>query len=136
MRTLISLVLIASGFLLADCSIRPPEPGSPAAIAKDDEQKLRSEQTLDLCDAFAAYHQPAVRGELIRRNALTPEDWARVDKQQIEIGMSTCGMYAAWGKPQSIKRSVTSAHSLTEYNYPARRLYVEDGRIVKFKTLE
>lgn len=134
--------LVAIAFsLLTGCA---PDPHSPGAILIENEAAIRQEDTLSLCQAFGENSQKIyganglrrIRDEIMRRDALTPSDWALVDRREIAIGMSECGLLAAWGVPYQIRRNVTSLGEEVQYIYPGRRVFLAGGRVRSFRTVD
>jgi hypothetical protein len=73
---------------------------------------------------------------LTRRQALTASDWALVDRREIGIGMSQCGLLAAWGVPDQVRREVTAAGEEVQFVYLGRRVLLVGGRIKSFRTVD
>jgi len=134
--------LVAIAFsVLAGCA---PDPHSPGAILIEDEASVRQEDTISLCQAFGANIQKIygvnglrrIREELVRRDALTPSDWSLVDRREIAIGMSECGLLASWGVPTQVRRNVTAAGEEVQFIYPGRRVLVAGGQVRAFRTVD
>jgi hypothetical protein len=127
--------------LLAGCA---PDRHSPGAILIEDDASVRQEDTLSLCQAFGTNSRKIyganglrrIREELLRREALSPADWALVERREIAIGMSECGLLAAWGVPAQIRRNVTPLGEEEQLIYPGRRVFLVGGRIRSFRTVD
>jgi hypothetical protein len=121
-----------------------PEPHSPGAILIEDETSVRQEDTLSLCQAFGVNSQKIyganglrrIRDELTRREALTQSYWTLVDRREIGIGMSECGVLAAWGVPNQVRRNVTTLGEEVQFIYPGRRVFLVGGRVRSFRTVD
>jgi len=127
------LVLAAPvlSFFLAGCA------GMPMAIATDNDEQLRNEQTLDLCRAYPMlFDQKGVRAELNRRLAVGDPEWVLIDQHRIYIGMSECALLASWGKPEKMDHDNTlrSGGPLRYvYHDGADLVYVGDGKVTSFQ---
>jgi hypothetical protein len=134
------LVAIAFAWL-AGCA---PDPHTPSAILIEDEASVRQEDTLSLCQAFGENSKKIygatglrrIREELVRRDALTSSDWALVDRREIAVGMSECGLLASWGVPAQIRRNVTPLGEEVQFTYPGRRVFLAGGRVRSFRTVD
>src|SRR5262245_41898957 len=64
-----------------------------------------AEKTNDqLCQRYNLFHSKSVRAELVKRDALTADEWAAVDAEHIVVGMSVTAVRCARGKPFIEKR--------------------------------
>lgn len=86
----------------------------------------------ELCIALHDWGFDSARRELLRRHALTDQEWRLVDKQEIQIGMSEAALFCSWGKTQA-NRTITAHIDHRQYVYEAALVYVENGRIVSFQ---
>jgi hypothetical protein len=116
--TKLTLIAAACAALLA---------GGNAAEAKD--------KTNDqLCARYNLVHSSAVRAELVRRGALTAEEWAAVDAEKVIVGMSTAAVRCARGNPY-IEHKETEAGPLEVWQYAPFKhhetLTIRDGRVVE-----
>ena len=76
-----------------------------------------------------------IRAELTRRNLSI--DKKLVIEKKIRIGTSVCNVYASWGRPQDVNRTVGSwgVHEQWVYGSTGTRnyLYIQNGRVSSFQ---
>jgi hypothetical protein len=95
---------------------------------------LQAKQTDDLCLNYYVYSRrnvglptssyperlAAIKAELDRRGAVRAEEWPFIDTSTPKIGMSECGVLAAWGEPPTINHTVTAGADVAQYVYGSR----------------
>lgn len=115
-----------------------------AAVAAE-EQRLRAHEAskvklrpayakLEWWDACAAWGREArggqssqLKAEVIREridSLLNAEDLGGTIRKRVTPGMTTCGVYAAIGRPETINRSTYSFGSRAQLVYRGRGMYV------------
>ncbi|HZR46766.1 MAG TPA: hypothetical protein VFA47_08690, partial [Candidatus Manganitrophaceae bacterium] len=103
--------------LLIACASAPDPVASVATMPSD---QLREQYIDTLCRAYGRGQYENVRSELVRRGALTPDEWKMVGQHQIQNGMSVCGLLASWGGPGvhvTRNRSMLSSETVTDWTF-------------------
>ncbi len=104
---------------------------------------------LQLCAAYGETNQiyarqtarEAYKRELERRALLRSDEWQAVDRRQIFVGMSQCGLYASWRYPTRQNRTVTARVERIQHVYGSvvdpyvrsRYVYTENGRVTAWQ---
>ena len=76
--------------------------GSPFSLAMMSAEELASQESGDLCNAWAfGGHKESgeLFAELKRRDELTEDEWSSAEEEEIFIGMSELGLVCSWGYP-------------------------------------
>lgn len=68
--------------------------------------------------------QEALRNHLDSQNLLRAEDLSGANQKRAKIGMSTCGVYAALGRPDDVNRTQSSRSDSHQIIYRDRGVYV------------
>jgi len=76
-------------------------------ISMMDEEKLKTVDILQLCAAYGDNHSDKIKTELKRRDIFTEREWNLINSKKISIGISRYALYASWGPPTKINRSVS-----------------------------
>lgn len=127
---------LAISGMLAACS------GSPARIAMMSADDLRGENAFNLCNAYAMNRTDKARGELMRRNLITDEEWSAIETKAIFIGMSELALVCAWGIPSTygaINRTTTSRGDRKQWVYRpcpncrAQYVYSENKKVTAWQ---
>ena len=129
-RRFLALGALGFPFFLASCA------GSPIAIARDTNEQLRTEQTINLCRAYPMFlDRSGVRAELSRRLAVSDPEWVLIDQRKIYVGMTECALLASWGSPEKQERDTTLRGENVRYVYHggADIVYVNDGKVTSFQ---
>lgn len=100
-------------------------------------------------DDFCVAYGEAVRGEKINEigvlpdimNLVKPEvrrrklvfNDSQIIKKQVQIGMSECQLYAAWGLPSEQNRSVGSWGVHIQHIFGSNYVYTENGRVTSWQ---
>lgn len=74
---------------------------------------------------FAAY-----REHLVHDDMLNGHDLMNIDKKQVTIGMTACGVFASIGLPERSNRT-TTAYGMRQqmiYTNPGRYIYIDDAK--------
>lgn len=125
------LTLLIAG-ILSGCA------GSPARIAMMSQEELKSVDSHDLCFAYDMNHSEEIKAELKRRDAIPEKEWALIDQNKINIGMSELGLVCSWGGVGlygSVNKSVGSWGVHKQWVYRACRscsanyVYTENGKV-------
>jgi hypothetical protein len=113
-----------------------------AAEAQMKPGDLAMQETSKLCMSYAAApaaSQAVIRDELEKRSIISDNDWEMADKHMVRPGMSVCGLFAAWGQPDSMTPDAGGAN---RYGYETsawpgvaanRSALVKDGRVAGTK---
>jgi hypothetical protein len=124
------LIISAIATLLSGCATSP--------------ESMAHRSNLDICQSYGVFSASPLwaaraqshRDELIRRKALTNEEWTIVQQRSIRIGMSQCALYASWGRPDRSNRSVAAGGVVIQHVYNAgyrhirpRYVYTRDGTV-------
>lgn len=91
-----------------------------ASVATMQSDQLREQYIDTLCRAYGRGRYENIRLELVRREALTPDEWKMVEQHQIRNGMSECGLLASWGGPGvyvTRNRSMLSSETVTQWTF-------------------
>lgn len=113
-----------------------------SSVATMSRDQLEQQHIDILCRAYGKGGYEPVRSELIRRGALTAEEWKLVEQHQIRIGMSECGLVASWGKSGvyvTRSRSMLSTETVTDWTFQdcsackTRHVTTRDGKIVQWE---
>lgn len=133
-----NMKLVAPSILLCACL---------SACATSPES-MAGRSNLDICQSYGVYAASPLwaasaqssRDELIRRKALTDEEWAIVQQRSIKIGMSQCALYASWGRPDRQNRSVSAGGVVIQHVYNAgyrhvrpSYVYTMDGTVTSWQ---
>lgn len=117
------LILLVGGLMtLSGCA------GSPARIALESQDQLRSESTQDLCAAYgnlghgglaneALGSGKAAFAELQRRGAIRPEFFSQIENRSIVVGMSPCEVLASWGAPSTMQHTATTIGTIDLWTF-------------------
>ena len=121
------ITLAAAVTALAACSGSQPQTAAP----------LIERNWIDLCDDYYVYTRqnpdPAetakIRAEIQRRQLVPSGEWMAIDKGQVGVGTSQCGVFAAWGAPQVNKQTVQGNQQKIQLVYPGRTV-TTNGTVV------
>lgn len=109
---------------------------------------MSSSPDRDVCERYGIFSRNTTfseltrqyQSELERRNLLSQNEKDLAAKKQIQRGMSLCGLYASWGKPDRENRSVGSWGTHIQHIYHAGLRYVrptyvytENGRVTAWQ---
>jgi len=111
-----------------------------------DMVKLREIPYLNLCQDYYTLSKqgqltPESRSQLetvLKEKGLTDNEIEKARERKINIGMSQCGLYASWGKPNDENATVNRfgeriqhvyGYSLSDRNY----VYTENGKITSWQ---
>lgn len=98
-----------------------------------------------LCQHFGSNYAgmtdrvPSIRAELEARKLLTAKDWEYVNRRELYVGMSTCGMFAVQGGPVAQNSTTTAAgttvqHVFTNYHSLKREyVYTTSGLVTAWQ---
>jgi hypothetical protein len=86
-------------------------------IIPNQPAKMSNEQ---LCDAYGNAQSksylkgklPEYRREIETRRLVPDEDWPSIESRQVKIGMSICGLRAAWGSSEERSLSTRYGESI------------------------
>ncbi len=129
--------LVFTGLLFVGCA------GSPAAIATLSAERLRSQDSPSLCNAYHINGQARVRQELERRGEINAAEWADIDQHTISIGMSEIAVLCSWGWPGvdgAVNESVNSYGVSKQLVYracrtcKARYIYTRNGKVTSWQS--
>ncbi len=124
------LVLFALVMAVTGCA------GSPARLSMMSPDELAAVRLPDLCNAYASMRSGDVEAEILRRQAITDDEWELVREKKIAIGMSTCALLASWGAPNTINASASRAGERQQWVYgmcqfcKRRYVYVRGGEVI------
>lgn len=112
--------------------------GSPARIGMMSPQELKSENSFNLCNAYANWGSDNVKAELIRRGEIPEDEWSLIEQKEIRIGMSELGLVCSWGRPSidgNVNESVGSWGVDKQWVYracsscSAQYVYTKNGKV-------
>jgi len=110
--------------------------GSPARLAMMSPDELAAVRLPDLCNAYSSVGGSDVEAEILRRQAITDDEWELVRAKKIAVGMSTCALLASWGAPSTINTSASRAGERQQWVYgicqycKRRYVYVRGGEVI------
>lgn len=120
----------------------------PGCVSWTDPAQLAGRGLDDLCSAYWLYspnsgpdlfkypeRQSAIRTEIERRGAIAVTDWPSVESGKVTIGMSGCGVLAAWGPPTHVNNTATAAGTTSQLVYydgglPKNFVYLRNGVVI------
>ncbi len=132
----IKFIIIVLVVTFAGCA------GSPARIGMMSSEELREINSLNLCNAYAFNGSEPAKIELQRRNVVTDEEWALIEKKQLRVGMSQLGLICSWGKPGtygSINKTVTQYGESIQWVYRSCEackttyVYTDKGKVTTWQ---
>lgn len=116
-------ILVGAALLLVGCG---PAFESVAALNAEPDDAL--------CAGYqqAAYfnargRMSLIRQEISRRGLVPAREWPVIAHGHIEIGMSRCGMLAAWGLPDRVNHVATRFAQTDQYVFGPNLVYIENG---------
>lgn len=97
----------------------------PRTILTFDEAKLRAIPKLDVCQDYYTLSRNHQLGPIAQKqmedvlisNGLSQAELTRAKDGQIFVGMSQCGLYAAWGPPRDEHQTVSGAGVNVQHVY-------------------
>lgn len=126
--------------LLVGCASSSPDLIASVATMPDDQ--LQQQHVDILCRAYGRGQYENVRSELIRRGALTAEEWKLIAQHRIRTGMSECALMASWARSGvhiTRSRSMLSNETVTHWTFQecadckAHHVTTLDGKIVHWE---
>lgn len=131
-RVSCQLFTVAIVLMVLGCS-------NPAELSGLNEEKIKSVDDQDLCEAY--YHGGAdnVRNEINRRELITERRWNQVDSNKVATGMTECAVYAALGSPnRTIAKTSNDPAKIFIYrkNDTLVNVYYDDKRVQKIERKE
>ena len=90
-----------------------------------------------LCEDYYVYSRQSpdaaeaakIRAEIERRSLVSPNEFAAIDKGQIGVGTTQCGVFAAWGAPQANNQIVQGNQQQIQLVY-SNRTVTTNGTVV------
>jgi hypothetical protein len=135
-----SVTVTRDGFVNSDASVNFSEGRTYAITLRSMREVVRNEDTLELCVAYGQWlrgEKPPegdlIVGELARRRIVVNKKLVREEK--LQLGMSTCELYASWGWPTTSNRSVGrwGEHVQHVYRSDDTYVYTENGRVTSWQ---
>lgn len=130
------MLMLAVALALAGCDHAPTRVGLMST------EELQAAVAFDLCGAYAIEPLEEVRGELQRREAIPPEEWALIDEHRLQVGMTELGLACSWGYPSrfgsvSWSRGPDGSTGFWIFRSCAtcapRYAFTENGRLVRWQ---
>jgi hypothetical protein len=99
-----STIFVAAAATVSACTSSQPQ-ASASLFARDSDL---------LCEDYYVYSRQSpdpveaakIRAEIERRSLVPSTEWSAIDKGQIGVGTSQCGVFAAWGPPRVNNQTV------------------------------
>lgn len=95
-------------------------------------EQLSRRSDLDICQSYGVFRggifsaaAPAYYDEMTRRNLLKDNEIDLVQNKQIRNGMSLCGLYASWGRPDKENRTVFRGGTRIQHVFNAGYRYIK-----------
>jgi hypothetical protein len=90
--------------------------GCPKVIPSQPEKMTNAQ----LCNAhgnaqsqsYSKGKLPALKAEIMNRGLVQDDEWNAIEKRQVKLGMSICGLRAAWGSAKENKISSRGGESI------------------------
>lgn len=97
--------------------------------------RLRTQNTKELCEIYYRNQLQSAREELIRRNEFDHHDWKSIDRKTVTPGMTETAVICSWGKPKRTSSTSTTYGTSKTFMYQAcdackLKLVVTDGSSV------
>jgi len=105
-------------------------------------EELRTENSFNLCNAYAYSKSEKAKAELKRRNAIPDDEWSVIEQKKIRMGMSELGLVCSWGKPSlygTINKTVTRYGERKQWVYRScssckgQYVYTENGKVTSWQ---
>ena len=96
-------------------------------------RNLTLESNDDVCRSFGIYAKSPLfasmaasyKDEINARKLISDSEWDLARANKISIGMSTCALYASWGKPDKENRSVSGGGVHTQHIFNRGYKYIK-----------
>lgn len=97
------------------------------------QKNLTLESNDEVCKSYGIYAKSpffsslasTYRDEINARKLIPDSEWELARANKITIGMSTCALYASWGKPDKENRSVSSGSVHTQHIFNRGYKYIK-----------
>jgi hypothetical protein len=122
-----STILAVAATTVSACTGSQPQ-ASASLVARDSDL---------LCEDYYVYSRQSpdpveaakIRAEIERRSLVPPNEWSAIDKGQIGVGASQCGVFAAWGPPRANNQTVQGNQQQIQLVY-SNRTVTTNGTVV------
>lgn len=134
MRRISTIAACTLSVVTAGCAISP--------------ERVASSSNNEICKSFGIFRASAIwtssaesyGAEVRRRNLISAAEWQLINEKSIQVGMSRCAMYAAFGGPDR-ENSTTSAYGTrvqhvfnSGYRYISPYyIYTENDKVVAWQ---
>lgn len=108
-------------------------------VAFGSEETVQKTPTTFLSEAYgytAHYmgNKERLRAELVRRQAFTTDQWARIDERTVAVGDPVELVFASWGTPDRVRNAVDATGSyqlfIYEHDYSCSYVHLREGRVL------